>query len=148
MYVIGGLVALALSVKQWSVEECQNKITRIARSIFPRTSRLEDALDKYCCGWFTPLKRLLRCAVSGSIYDRRNVERVLLTELGDLKMLESQKSAASGPMIRAAVTTENISRGHRVELITTYNKRGSRDTDAYRWLQADEAMSGIRTFKA
>lgn len=145
--VTGGLVALALSVKQWSLEECQNKITTIARSIFPETSRLEGALDKYCCGWFTPFRRLLRCAVSGSIYDRHNVERVLQTELGDVKLLESQKSA-SGPMIRAAVTTENISRGHRVELITTYNKREFRDTDAYGWLQADEAMSDIRTFKA
>lgn len=146
--MIGGLVALALSVKQWSVEECQNKIARIARSIFPATGRVEGAIDRLCCGWFTPLRRLLRCAVSGSIYNKHNVERVLRTELGDLRLLESQKSAISGPMIRAAVTTENISRGHRVELITTYNKHGSRAADAYKWLQADEAMSDIHTFKA
>jgi hypothetical protein len=138
----GGIVALGLGVKQWSIAECQTKLTDLSRKIFKQQSKITSSLARVTRGWSETFVKAAKVYWYDSIYDWRLLESVLRDAFGADDLL-----AGTGvDSVKVAVTATTGS-NPPCSIFTNYDKSHHPKERAYDW--PDEPMaSRIKIWEA
>jgi len=138
----GGIVALGLGVKQWSIAECQTKLTDLSRKIFKQRSKITSSLAQVTRGWSETFVKAAKVYWYDSIYDWRLLESVLRDAFGADDLL-----AETGvDSVKVAVTATTGS-DPPCTIFTNYDKSRHPKVRAYNW--PDETVaSGIKIWEA
>ena len=139
---IGGIVALGLGVKRWSIAECQAKLTLLSQRIFCQESSFTTSLSRATKGWSGTVARAARFLWYGNLYDERTLETVMQDAFGAEDLLAARESSD----LRVAVTATTNS-NPPCDIFTTYDKQEHGKERAYGW--PDHEMAGkVRIWEA
>jgi hypothetical protein len=133
----GGIVALGLGVKSWSIATCQEKLAELSRKIFTQQSTFSRGLARLTGGWSATLARAARVYWYDSIY-----ESVLRDAFGaeDKLMMEGTDA------VKVAVTATTGS-SPPCTIFTNYQKGEHAKERAYGWPD-EEVASKVKIWEA
>jgi predicted acylesterase/phospholipase RssA len=119
----GGIIALALAVKRWSIDKCIYEFKRLSDRAF--TSRMlgGGAASKFA-----------RFAARGSWYKSKPLREALRETLGTLQLFGGQKEDYDVYSTKVAVTTCTTGRGGGDMIVSNYCRKGGGET--YQFLRA------------
>jgi patatin-like phospholipase/acyl hydrolase len=131
----GGIIALGLGVKQWSVYECMGEFKRLCKKAFsPREFH-----------GIAPLQ-YIATASHGSTWKTTPFHEALLESLGDGYLFGGSESSDNVARVAVTTTDEVASRGI---LIANYCRKGSKDDkQSYEFLRPSEPDAEMRTWHA
>ncbi|KAM0714688.1 hypothetical protein Q7P37_009705 [Cladosporium fusiforme] len=140
--IAGGMIALGLGVKKWSVDTCQEKLTHLSRKIFANKSKVALGLAKVTGGWSSTLSRAFKVYWYDCIYDGKLLESVLHDAFGADETLTSNDT----PSVKVAVTATTGS-APPCAIFTNYDKSRHPKERAYGWPDRDTARA-IKVWEA
>lgn len=139
----GGIIALGLSINQWSIGECRNKMNKLASQMFPRRRRSASS-------WMTNMARYARyfahVALGTSLVSEIDVQSMHYQEFGTCGSLLFPEQRDKTP-IKVAVTACST-RDSACSIITSYNRPWLHRPVPYRWLQASDDYLQTQVWKA
>lgn len=124
----GGIIALGLGVKRWSIAECQSKLILLSQRVFTRDSGLSASLARVTGGWSDTIVRAARVLWCDSIYDGKKLEAVIQDAFGKDDLL----AARGFDDVKVAVTATTGS-SPPCTIFTNYDKRQHPKERAYGW---------------
>lgn len=124
----GGIIALGLGVKRWSIAECQSKLTLLSQRVFSQDSGLGASLARITGGWSETIVRVARVFWCDSIYDGTTLEAVIQDAFGTDDLL----AARGSDDVKVAVTATTGS-SPPCTIFTNYDKRQHPKERAYGW---------------
>ena len=118
---VGGIIALVLGKKGWTVEDCIHNFERFAKLSFQQNEHSYS-------GWIFQLYLLLKSLVTDGIYPAQDLEDVLQEVLGsETRILDCSSATAMGIMIAITVTSMKP----EPFIFTNYNGLGDREDKKY-----------------
>ncbi|KAK3612882.1 hypothetical protein LTR22_028407, partial [Elasticomyces elasticus] len=86
---IGGIVAIALGQKQWSIARCQETLMELFQQVFAQPSGFARLATQVTGGWSELLRKGYKWFINGGMYDKETRERVLKEAFGADTMMNS-----------------------------------------------------------
>jgi hypothetical protein len=130
----GGLIALGIGTKQWSVVTCQEKLAQLSAKIFSERSKLASLLARMTGGWSAKLTRAMRVFWFDSIYNGKLLESVLREAYGETEKLKGSNVGS----VSVAVTA-TTGANPPCAIFTNYDKSAHPKEQAYGWPEEDVA---------
>ncbi|KAG9694586.1 FabD/lysophospholipase-like protein, partial [Aureobasidium melanogenum] len=140
---IGGICALGLGTRNWSLEDCKTKFIKFTEQLFVPKSRCTRLLSRLSGGWSDVLFNTARLIFFDSIYDSAPIERILMESFDDTSsMIQTslEHSSKVAVVVNQASTSETT-------VFTNYNKSRHRKTGAYRWPEMGNTYQSLRIWE-
>jgi hypothetical protein len=120
--MVGGIIALVLGKKGWTIEDCIHHFERCAKVSFQRNSHSYFE-------WIFQLYLILKSLITNGIYPAQDLEAMLQEILGsDTRILDCSSGTAMGIMIAITVTSMKP----EPFIFTNYNGLGDREDKRYK----------------
>ncbi|KAH0359998.1 FabD/lysophospholipase-like protein, partial [Aureobasidium melanogenum] len=126
---IGGICALGLGTRKWSLEECRMKFLKFTEQIFAPKSCFGRLLSRFTGGWFAILSNVAKLIFFDSIYDSAPIETILQESFGETSLMI--QSDLEHPTRVAVVVNQASTSGPTV--FANYNKSRHSKNGAYTW---------------
>ncbi|KAH0182402.1 FabD/lysophospholipase-like protein, partial [Aureobasidium melanogenum] len=126
---IGGICALGLGTRKWSLEECRMKFLKFTEQIFAPKSCFGRLLSRFTGGWFAILSNVAKLTFFDSIYDSAPIETILQESFGETSLMI--QSDLEHPTRVAVVVNQASTSGPTV--FANYNKSRHSKNGAYTW---------------
>ncbi|KAK3619027.1 hypothetical protein LTR56_024282 [Elasticomyces elasticus] len=139
---IGGIVAIALGQKQWSIARCQETLMELSQQVFAQPSGFARLATQVTGGWSELLRKGYKWFINGGMYDKETRERVLKEAFGADTMMNS-----SNERLDVAVTATTDS-STPCEVFTSYNKFDHEGDHPYSWAQLDWFKDPVKLWAA
>ena len=140
--ITGGLIALGIGTKQWSIVTCQEKLAHLSAKIFSERSQLASLLARMTGGWSAKLTRAMRVFWFDSIYNGKLLESVLREAYGETEKL--QGSNVNHVSVAVTATTGG---SPPCAIFTNYDKSTHAKERAYGW-PGEEVASKVSIWEA
>ena len=138
---IGGIVALGLGVKEWSVDECREKFIYFCKCVFSRKTTFGTFLSAITGGWSHSVHQVSKIYQKGGLYSSDVLDPIFKESYGEEEPLMQHRR------VRVAVTTTGETRPF-CQLLTTYNKSDHEIEPAYSWPQQHRHISSWKIWNA
>jgi hypothetical protein len=124
----GGITALGLCYKGWSVEDCIEYFEQLAKQVFELYDFAHLCWLSWL-SWLSWLRAILFSPITNGIYPARNLEAVLQEIFGsDRNILDCSSTTTIGNKIGITVSTIKP----EPFIFTNYNRLGDREDKKYK----------------
>ncbi|KEQ57547.1 FabD/lysophospholipase-like protein, partial [Aureobasidium melanogenum CBS 110374] len=140
---IGGICALGLGTRKWSLEECRMKFLKFTEQIFAPKSCFGRLLSRFTGGWFAILSNVAKLIFFDSIYDSAPIETILQESFGETSLMI--QSDLEHPTRVAVVVNQASTSGPTV--FANYNKSRHSKNGAYMWPAMDSLYRSLKIWE-
>lgn len=137
LQLLGGIIAILLGKKRWTLEECINEFSDFATSLFTTPRSWLDCLG----GWTATVRKALNFVREDCLYPESQVERIFRQAIGETTLMLGTSDVGFSPKV--GVTTRSSKKNGGI--ITSYNRTNESSVP---WIQSDNKFPDLQAWEA